>query len=97
MSDTRLGEAEGVGGGCGEGRRRSHIRIGGMAAFAVVHWRAWMRNNWARGKGELHVEIRIEVRARRVRITVKRKIAGVAYVEELEMSSRFIWLDVDTW
>jgi hypothetical protein len=56
-----------------------------------------MRNNWARGKGELHVEIRIEVWARRMRIAVKRKIAGVAYVEELEMSSRFVWLDVDAW
>lgn len=56
-----------------------------------------MRNNWANGKGELHVEIRIEVRARRMRIAVKRKITGVAYVEELEMSSRFIWLDVDAW
>lgn len=69
----------------------------GMTAFAVVHWSAWMRNNWARGKGELHVEIRIEMRARRARIAVKRKIAGVAYVEELEMSLRFIWLDADAW
>ena len=56
-----------------------------------------MRNNRARGKGELYVEIRIEVRARRMRIAVKRKITGVAYVEELEMSLRFIWLDVDAW
>ena len=43
----------------------------------------------------MHVEIWIDVRARRMRITVIRKIAGAAYVEELEMSSRFIWLDVD--
>ena len=83
---------EGVG-----GRDAGEVTSGlGMAAFAVVHWSVWMRNNWARGKGELHVEIRIEVRARRMRIAVKRKIAGVAYVGELEMS-RFIWLDADTW
>ena len=56
-----------------------------------------MRNNWARGKGKLHVEIWIEVRGRKMRIAVKRKTAGVAYVEELEMSSRFIWLDADAW
>ena len=45
----------------------------------------------------MHVEVRIKVRPRRMRIAVKRMISGVAYVEELEMSSRFIWLDVDAW
>jgi len=37
------------------------------------------------------------VRARRMRIAVKRKIAGVSYVGELEMSSRFIWFDAGAW
>lgn len=35
----------------------------------------------------MHVEVRVEVRPRRMRIAVKRKIGGVAYVEELEISS----------